>query len=117
MEDPHDFIETAVELRAVRWETQGMGRRQFVQVVVGSKRCAEVPVERVPYVNRVVATTAGNAEGKREKRIHVLLQNLKNTWEPIYYGIAETSVSLASLQASNTKDPLTIDPTFCLYSG
>lgn len=78
MEDPDDFIKAAVELRAVGRETQGMGCGQLIQVVVGSKRCTEVPVERVPYVDWVVPATAGNAEGasnkKRETEIHCMLQ-------------------------------------------
>lgn len=78
VEDPDDLIKAAVELRAVGRETQGMGCGQLIQVVVGSKRCTEVPVERVPYVDWVVPATAGNAEGtsnkKRETEIHCMLQ-------------------------------------------
>lgn len=82
VEDPDDFIKAAVELRAVGRETQGMGRGQLIQVVVGSKRCTKVPVERVPYVDWVVPATAGNAEGASKKKYTAcyrnILQNLKN---------------------------------------
>lgn len=74
VEDPDNFIKATVELRAVGRETQGMGRCQLIQVVVGSKRCPEVPVECIPYVDRVVPATAGNAERKSEK-----WEKLKNT--------------------------------------
>ncbi len=81
MEDPDDFVKAAVELRAVRRETQRMGRCQLIQVVVGSKRCSEVPIKRVPYVDRVVSATAGNAEEKRNRNI---LQNRKTFPNEIY---------------------------------
>ncbi len=81
VEDPDDFVKAAVELRAVRRETQRMGRCQLIQVVVGSKRCSEVPIKRVPYVDRVVSATAGNAEEKRKRNI---LQNRKTFPNKIY---------------------------------
>lgn len=56
-----------------------MGRREFVQVVVWSKRCTEVPIERVPYVNRVVPATAGNAEGEKKERIYALLHHISKS--------------------------------------
>lgn len=78
VEDPDNFIKATVELRTVGRETQGMGRCQLIQVVVGSKRRTEVPIERVPYVDWVVPATACNAEGKSEKwekytEIHCML--------------------------------------------
>lgn len=84
VEDPDDFVKAAVELRAVRRETQRMGRCQLIQVVVGSKRCSEVPVKRVPYVDWVVSATAGNAKGKRKEGIWNILQNLKTFPKEIY---------------------------------
>lgn len=67
VEDPDDFIKAAVELRAIRRETQRMGRCHLIQVVVGSKRCSEVAVKRIPYVDRIVPATAGYAEREREE--------------------------------------------------
>lgn len=95
VEDPDYFIKAAVETRAVGRETQGMSRCQLIQVVVGSKRCTRVPVECVPYVDRVVPTTAGNAEEESEKWDKLkytasywnTLQNLKTlhqTWKSVW---------------------------------
>ncbi len=80
VEDPDDFVKAAVELRAVRRETQRMGRCQLIQVVVGSKRCSEVPIKSVPYVDGVVSATAGNAEEKRkETGIYCKISKLSQT--------------------------------------
>lgn len=72
VEDPDDFIKAAVELRAIRRETQRMSRCQLIQVIVGSKRCTKVPVESIPYVDRVVSAAAGNAKGETRRKIKKL---------------------------------------------
>ncbi len=114
VEDPDDFVKAAVELRAVRRETQRMGRCQLIQVVVGSKRCSEVPIKRVPYVDRVVSATAGNAEGKEKKLEYIAKsQNFPKQnllfWEKQEIATSGLTVRLAFFQTHNTKDPFTID--------
>lgn len=120
VEDPDNFIKATVELRTVGRETQGMGRCQLIQVVVGSKRRTEVPIERVPYVDWVVPATACNAEGKSEKwekytEIHcMLLKYIAKSKNFFFFPKQENStsdltISLAFIQTGSTKDPFTIE--------
>lgn len=73
VEHPDCLIKATVELRAIRSETQRMGCRQLVQVIVGSKGCTEVTTESIPYVHWVVTATASNAGGERRERISEIM--------------------------------------------
>lgn len=59
VEDPHGFVEAAVQLRAVGREAKGVGGRQLIQVVVGSETGAYLPIKGIPHVHGVVAAAAG----------------------------------------------------------
>lgn len=61
VKNAHGFVEAAVQLRPVGREAQRQGRRQLVQVVVGSESGADLPVKGVPHVDRVVPAAAGEA--------------------------------------------------------
>lgn len=68
MENPHGFVEAAVQLRPVGREAQGEGGRQLVQVVVGSEAGVHLPVEGVPQVDGVVPAAAGEAASVNSKQ-------------------------------------------------
>lgn len=61
MKHAHGFVEAAVQLRSVGREAQRHGRRELIQVVVGSETGTHLPVKGVPHVNRVVPAAAGEA--------------------------------------------------------
>lgn len=59
IKDAHRFVKAAVELCSIGWEAQGVGRRQLIQVVVGSETCPHLPVKRIPHVHWIITATAG----------------------------------------------------------